>query len=421
MSEAATPSPDLHALQRRLVVVLSVGQVLSGVGLGAGVSLGALLVAAVSGDDALSGLAATAGTFGAAVFAIPLAALAGRRGRRPALSLGALLAVVGATGVIGAASAGSVLLLLVALVVLGAGTAVNLQARFAATDLAAPRRRGRDLSIVVWTTTVGIVVGPNLVGPGQALGSRLSLPDLTGPFLITAGCQVAAAALYAVALRPDPFLVATRAAGTPPTRERRGMGESLRSAGPRALSAIGIVALSQATMVAVMAMTPVHLTHHGATLAVIGLTISLHTLGMFGLSPVFGWVSDRIGRERVVLLGQALFALSLLTGWLFADSGVAVTIALILLGLGWSASVIAASAIVAGATAVADRPAVQGLSDTGMNLAGAIGGGLAGLVMAAVGYSGLNAAALLLVAASVLLVLRRRTPGAAPRPVDASA
>lgn len=398
-------------VQRRIVTVLSIGQILSGVGLGAGVSIGALLVSSVSGDEALSGLAATAGTLGAALFAIPLARFAGRRGRRPALSTGALIAVVGAVGTIVAAAAQSTVGLLLALVVLGAGSAVNLQARFAATDLADVRHRGRDLSIVVWMTTIGIVAGPNLIEPGQALGRVFGLPDLTGSFLITVLCQVAAAALYLSTLRPDPLLTAkSRAAdegdrGLPST-PRKSLLETLRDAGPQARAAIGIIALSHATMVSVMAMTPVHLSHHGSSLTIIGLTISLHTLGMFGLSPVFGWLSDRLGRRVIVLVGQGLLAVSLIIGWAASESSTAVTIALILLGLGWSASTIAGSALVASSTAVADRPSIQGLSDTAMNLAGALGGALSGVVLAAIGYSGLNALALILVIAATLLALR---------------
>jgi MFS family permease len=411
------PAAAPASAQRRTLVVLSIGQVLSGVGLGAGVSLGALLVASVSGDEALSGLAATAGTLGAAVFAIPLARLAGRSGRRPALSTGALLAVLGAAGVIGAAALGSPFLLLGALLLLGAGNAANLQARFAATDLASSRHRGRDLSIVVWTTTVGIVAGPNLVEPGQAIGRWLSLPDLTGAFVITAACQLAAVVLYLAALRPDPLREARRLLGQEGMArpQRRSLADGFRAAGTRGRSAIAIIALGYASMVSVMAMTPVHLTHQGATLSIVGLTISLHTLGMFGFSPVFGWLSDRIGRESVVLVGQAITALSLIAGWLASQSQIAVTVALVLLGLGWSATTIAGSALVAGAVSVDDRPAVQGLSDTAMNLAGALGGALAGVVLALIGYSGLNGVVLVLVAAGAVLALRgtdRLAPGA---------
>lgn len=395
--------------------MLSVGQILSGVGLGAGVSLGALLLADLARDESVSGLAATAGTLGAAVFAIPLARLARRLGRRPALGTGAAIAAVGALAVIGSGLLGSPVLLVAALLVLGAGNAVNLQARFAAVDLASPSHRGRDLSVVVWMTTVGIVVGPNLVTPGQALGDALGLPDMTGPFVITVACQLLAALLYLVTLRPDPLQAALREArlGAVATRHR-GVLATLRTVPSRTRGAIAIVAFAHATMVAVMAMTPVHLVHQGATLTIVGLTISLHTLGMFGLSPVFGWLSDRIGRESVVLGGQAITGVSLIIGWVASASQVAVTIALILLGLGWSATTIAGSALVAGGAAIEDRASVQGVSDTAMNLAGALGGGLAGIVLALLGYAGLNAAVLVLVAAGAVLALRQRPVRAVP-------
>lgn len=397
--------------------MLSIGQVLSGVGLGAGVSLGALLLARVSGDESISGLAATAGTLGAALFAIPLARLARRSGRRPALGTGAAIAAVGALGVIGSGAIGSPILLIGALLVLGAGNAVNLQARFAAVDLASSAHRGRDLSVVVWTTTVGIVVGPNLVTPGEAIGDALGLPDLTGPFVITVACQLLASLLYLTTLRPDPLRAALRDANVARDAVRRrsaGVVATLRAASSRTRAAIAVVALAHATMVSVMAMTPVHLTHQGATLSIVGLTISLHTLGMFGLSPVFGWLSDRIGRESVVLGGQAITATSLVVGWTGAGSQVAVTIALILLGLGWSATTIAGSALVAGGAAVEDRASIQGVSDTTMNLAGASGGALAGVVLAVIGYAGLNAVALILVAVGAVLVLRQGPLRAVP-------
>ena len=69
-----------------------------------------------------------------------------------------------------------------------------------------------------------------------------------------------------------------------------------------------------------------------------------------------------------------------------------VTIGLILLGLGWSASTVAGSSIVAATVTGVERVAVQGLSDSLMSLAGAGGGALAGVALAATGYSGLSMA-----------------------------
>ena len=401
---------DYGAIQRRSLRILATGQVLGGLGMGAAFSLGSLLTASVGGSPAFAGLSATMSTLGTALFAIPLARLAGRVGRRYALATGGAIGLVGAIMVIVSASLNNLPLLLASMLILGAGGAVNLQTRFAAADLAKPETRARDLSLVVWATTIGVVAGPNLVGPGDLLGEKLGLPALTGAFAIAAVAQLLSAILYISALRPDPLLVArARAAseGGIQTAPRRGFGAAIRilAETPAAAVAVFALAMSHATMVAVMAMTPVHLALHGVIIPLIGLTISLHTAGMYAFSPVFGWLADRIGRTPVILIGQAILLSSLLVNFSAPDSVLAVTIALILLGLGWSASTVASSALLTESVAAQDRTTVQGFSDTVMSLAGAGGGALAGLVLAAVGYGLLNIWVITLVVFVVIAVL----------------
>jgi MFS family permease len=408
MSSGAIGESGVAALQRRTVWLLSAGQVLGGFAVGATLSLGALLAADISGSDAWSGMAATMSTLGAAIAAIPLARLAVRRGRRVALSSGALVSALGALLTIVAASARSFPLLLIALALIGTGTAVGLQARFAATDLAGDQTRGRDLSIVVWATTLGAVIGPNLLEPGDAVGRVLGLVPLTGPFLFGITAQVLAAAVYLLALRPDPLLTARALGATSDAGSRA--APPVHDSRARERFAILAVALSHATMVSVMSMTPVHLLHHGASLTIIGLTISLHVAGMFALSPVFGLLADRLGRLPVILLGQGLFAAALTTIALGAQSASAVSVGLILLGLGWSASTVAGSALVTESTAQLRRPRVQGITDTLMSLSGAAGGALAGPILALVGFDGLAVTAtglVLGVVAGAVVVSRR--------------
>jgi MFS family permease len=400
-SEAGAALPtDIGAVQRRTVLVLASGQVLGGLALGATISLGALLAADISGDDALSGLATASLTLGSAALAVPLAALARRRGRRIALSSGMLIALAGVAVVIAAASLRLFPMLLVGFVLIGSGTAANLQSRFAAADLATDATRGRDLSLVVWATTIGAVLGPNLVGPGEAIGAALGMPTLTGPYVFTIGAQLLAIALYLLALRPDPLLLAARLrdAVSKDARTRAVMHPDR----PRvARFAIFAVAASHGVMVAVMAMTPVHLLHHGATLTVIGLTISLHIAGMYALSPVFGLLADRLGRLQTIAVGQALLLASLLTAWLWSEVSAAVTVSLILLGLGWSAATVAGSALLTEATAEPLRTRRQGRSDLAMNLVGAAGAVGAGVVLGWIGYSGLALVAIVAVVAVV--------------------
>ncbi|MEX5271749.1 MFS transporter [Kocuria sp. CPCC 205290] len=411
---ATSTTAHRRALQRRVVRVLALGQVLGGVGVGATLALGALLVTEVSGSPAWSGMAATMNTLGAALLAVPLARLARARGRRISLSTGAVTAMAGASVTIGAAVLSSFPLLLVGLALLGAGSALNLQSRFAATDLAPDETRARDLSLVVWSTTIGAVLGPNLFVPGEVLGRALGLPELTGGFVIALVAQAAGALVYLTGLRPDPLLLAVadgEAAGA--GRPSPAGGLAVLRSSPSARRAVLTVALSHAVMVALMSMTPVHLTGQGASLSLVGLTISLHVAGMYALAPVFGWLADRLGRRPVVLLGQVAFTAALVLSWLASVSPVLVTVGLVLLGLGWSASTVAGSALVAEAVPPPERPQLQGVSDLFMNLAGAAGGALAGPVLALVGFDGLSAALLVLVG---LVVLAHR--GRRPAPVS---
>lgn len=413
MTDASKLTPDAIApVQRRTVWVLSMGQILGGLAFGATVSLGAILAAELSGDDAFSGLAAAGVTLGTAILAVPLASLARRRGRRLALTIGMAIALVGVGLVVFAVAIGSFPLLLVAFGLIGSGQAANLQTRFAAADLSTDATRGRDLSVVVWATTIGAVLGPNLLGPGEVLGHLLGMPELTGPYLFTIAAQGLAIVLYLVALRPDPLLLAQRVVST---AGATGTAIARADRPVPARFAIFAIAAAHGVMVSVMAMTPVHLLHHGETLSIIGLTISLHIAGMYALSPVFGILADRFGRVRIVLLGQALLAAALLTTSFGQASTTAVTVGLVLLGLGWSAATVAGSTLLTEASSEAHRTRRQGLSDLVMSLVGAAGAILAGVVLGWIGFGGLALVAGVAVIAVVALSPFGRTP-AAPEP-----
>ena len=382
------------AVQSRIVRTLVVGQILAGLGQGATGSLGAVLATSVSGSEAWAGSVATASTLGAAAIAIPLARLAAARGRRISLATGALIAATGSIATLVAVGITAFPLLLLGFAMLGVGSAVGLQARFAATDNASVRSRGRDLSIVVWSTTIGAVVGPNLFGPGEPIAAFLHLPADTGSFAIAVVAQLLAAAVYGFGLRPDPLLLAQQRPVEPTAELAEG---GIRGRGALVF-AIGTLALSHATMVSVMSMTPVHLVHQDATLAVVGFTISLHIAGMFALSPLFGWASDRIGRVPTILLGQVLFFSALGVTAAGQDSTTAITVGLVLLGLGWSASTVAASALVSDLATGSTRVRMQGRADMVMSVAGAAGAALAGPVLALIGYAGLSFGTMLLAA-----------------------
>lgn len=389
--------------QTRIVTVLSLVQVVGGIGNGAGLAIGALLIGDISGSDAWAGTATVALTLGAALFTIPLSTLAARRGRRPALTTGWWLGSAGAALTIAAAVLDSLPLALAGLALFGASTSANLQSRFAAADRAEPDQVGRAISIVVWSTTIGAVTGPNLTGPGAAVADWLGIPPLSGPMVFSFLAYALAGLGTFLFLRPEPLI---RAAGTGP--ERGVIARALPHVRGRAAIAVLTVAIAHAIMVSVMALTPVHMQGHGAALEIIGLTISLHIAGMYALSPVMGWLTDRIGADITIIIGMAILVAAAALAGTSGHSEPQITAGLILLGIGWSASVIAGAALLTRSVDREVRPLVQGFSDLTMNLSGAAGGLAAGLIVATLGFGALNLAAAVLTIPVVVAVLGSR-------------
>lgn len=416
MTAPVLPSPpalESSGAQRRTVRTLVASQVLGGVGVASGIAVGGLLAEDVSGSTALAGLAQTGTVLGAALLALPMARLMSARGRRPGLAVGYLAGALGAGLMVTSAVLEVFALLLAGALLFGGATASGLQARFAATDLAAPGRRSTALSTVVWATTVGVVLGPNLAGPGAALARVFGLPELAGPLLFSVVAFLVGAVVVAVSLRPDPLLEARRLRGDAGTRPRRAtLGESLAvvRSSSYAVLALLAVALAHTVMVAVMVMTPVHMVHGGASLEAVGLVISAHVAGMYALSPLVGWLADRVGRVPVLVGAQAvLLAAVTLAGTSGAGSSAALAVGLFLLGLGWSGALVAGSTLLSESVPEATRPGVQGASDFVMGMCGAAGGALAGVVVGVWSFGLLTAlAAALVVPVLVAAALGRR-------------
>jgi MFS family permease len=143
-----------------------------------------------------------------------------------------------------------------------------------------------------------------------------------------------------------------------------------------------------------MVMTPVHMAHVNDTLTIIGIVISIHVAGMYALSPVVGYLSDSIGRIRVIQIGVAILLLAtVVAGRSPGNNAVSLGAGLFLLGLGWSCTLIAGSALLSESVSEAMLPSTQGASDLIMNLMGAIGGALAGVIIAILSYGWLCAMA----------------------------
>lgn len=400
----------IESVQRRSLGVLSTGQVFGGVAVAGSLPAGSLLAASIADSDAAAGFAQTFGVVGAAVMALPLARIALSRGRRDALSFGYGIGALGAGIVIIAAMQRNLPLLYLGCAFVGVASAAGYQARYAATDLALPDHRARALAWVVWAGTIGAIIGPNLLNTSGNLALSLGLPQLAGPYVLAGAALVLATGVLFILLRPDPYLLAIH------RREQagdRGPKPSLRAGiahlkqRPMAQRGIAIIATGHIVMVMVMVMTPVHMAHVDVTLQLIGLVISVHVAGMYAFAPIVGQATDRFGRVPVAVTGIVILAVScVVSAFSPADNVLILGLGLFLLGLGWSCTLIAGSVMVTDATDTGERPAVQGLSDLVMNVAGAVGGAAAGVIVWGFGYTVLCLSGL--IPLMVLAIVMRR-------------
>jgi MFS family permease len=416
-SNAVAEDPALRAeLQRRVLRVLALGQIVGGAALAAAVTVGAFVIQDQLGQETpWAGVATATTTIGTAFMAQVLARKMSRQGRRPGLQLGYGLATIGGTLAAVGVESESLPLFLAGLFLFGNGQASNLLARYAATDLAEPEERGRAMSRIVFASTFGAVFGPILIGPAEAAGETwFGLHKYTGPWLLGAALFALAALNTALRLRPDP-LVASGAVAAQPVAHAR-LFESLRTIAVSADARLALLAMviSQVTMVAVMAMTPVHLKLHGHE-GVSQYVVSLHIAGMYAFSPLVGRYADRRGRVPAILLGSAILTAATVLAALSGDVEQLLFPSLWALGLGWNFGLIGGSNLLIDSVPADRRVGVQGSADLMMSFCGGLAGFASGFVRRAIGYHLLATGASL--AAGALLVVaytahqRRPTPG----------
>jgi MFS family permease len=418
---------------------LITAQLLSGAGIASGYAVGGLLAEEITGQTSMAGFAQMSVILGAGLIAYPLAVLAGRSGRRKALTLGFGIGTLGAVVVLIGVALQFLPLFMLGMMMCGSSTASGLQARYAAVDLADPAAAGRAMSLVVWATTVGSVLGPSFTAPGAHLGETLGMNGLAGPYLIS---MVA----FALATLSASTLTKTVAAGTDHPGEPRvddpghdgegtaedngnaasaketaatnrsttteattpppmKLGEALRFALARPVPLFAMITIiaGQMMMTNVMVMTPVHMDHQEFSLGAIGIVVSIHIAGMYALSPVFGWMADRWGSGVVIAGGAGIFVLTIVLGVIDAvapeSSMVLLSIALVLLGIGWSMFLIGGSSLLTASVPAHAKVPLQGASDSAMNLGGALMAAMAGSVLGAGGFLWIN-----LMATFVLLI-----------------
>ena len=393
---------DRAVLQRRVLRVLIGGQIVGAAAIGSAVTIGAFVIQDILGDDTpFAGLATATVTMGTAFMSQMLARVMIRHGRRGGLQLGYLLAAIGGVIAVVGVELQSLPWFLPGLFLFGNGQAANLLARYAATDLALPEQRSSAMSYVVFASTFGAVFGPLLVTPAQWAGRTwFGLATYSGPWLVSSVFLVLAAINTAVRLRPDPLVVSGSQAKVP---TRMGVVAAFRlitSTGNGRL-ALAAMVVSQATMVAVMTMTPVHLKLHGYE-NVSPYVISLHIAGMFAFSPLVGKYADHYGRVNAIFLGAVLLVVATALSAVSGEGNPMLFPSLWLLGIGWNFGLIGGSSLLVESIDDSVRVRVQGTADLLMSFCGGLAGFSSGFVRRAIGFHLLSTASLVL--AGVLLV-----------------
>ncbi|MER3119014.1 MFS transporter [Bacillus subtilis] len=387
-------SPEKQkSLYKRTLFVVSISQIFGGAGLAAGVTVGALIAQQMLGTDAFAGLPSALFTLGSAGSALIVGRLSQRYGRRTGLSAGFMIGGLGAIGVIMAAIINSIFLLFISLLIYGAGTATNLQARYAGTDLANHKQRATAVSITMVFTTFGAVAGPSLVNVMGDFALSIGVPSLAGPFILAAAAYMLAGVVLFIMLRPDPLVIARtieaaneepgdkgHLAATEHTENKKGI-----------IVGTTVMVLTQIVMVAIMTMTPVHMRHHGHDLGAVGLVIGFHIGAMYLPSLVTGVLVDRLGRTAMAISsGTTLLLAGVIAAFAPGDSMVLLVIALSLLGLGWNFGLISGTALIVDSTDTATRAKTQGTVDVLIALSGAAGGALSGMIVAGSSYLALS-------------------------------
>lgn len=389
----SSSSEKQKTLYKRTLFIVSISQVFGGAGLAAGVTVGALLAQEMLGTDAFAGLPSALFTLGSAGAALFVGTLSQRYGRRTGLTVGFIVGGLGAIGVVIAAIINSIFLLFASLLIYGAGTATNLQARYAGTDLANNKQRATAISLTMVFTTFGAVAGPNLVNVMGDFALSIGVPSLAGPFILSAVAYILAGLVLFIMLRPDPLIIAKMIEESKLKHNHREASSNTGRIENKRGVIVGatIMVLTQIVMVAIMTMTPVHMTHHGHGLGEIGLVIGFHIGAMYLPSLVTGFLVDKVGRTAIAIAsGATLLLAGLLSAMAPGDSMILLVIALSLLGLGWNFGLISGTALIVDSTETSTRAKTQGRVDVLIALSGASGGVLSGMVVAYSSYSTLS-------------------------------
>lgn len=333
---------------------------------------GPLMVLRLTGSAGLAGLSVGLIGFSRFIVSYPVGKICDAYGRKAGIQLGLILALVG-TLVLG----GSMILhtlagFVVGLLAFGMGMNAAQQMRVGAADMFPPHLRAQALGYVALGSLVGLIFTPSMVKFAEKVANEtgmepLGLPWFFLPILIVGGM------ILVSFVRPDPKEIGMNLERyypdyTPPPTQPRASGDKnfsvrrLLGFFPNRLAIVCNLAAA-GNMSIVMVLTSLVLAHHGHSLLDIAISHMFHSAGMFAFTIPLGRLSDRFGRMRVMLPGVAtsLAGASLVA---FTGAYVTVTLGTFLVGIGWAAANVSATALIADNSRTEERGRAIGVNDT---------------------------------------------------------
>ncbi|MCP5095657.1 MAG: MFS transporter [Chloroflexi bacterium] len=404
-----------RAAQQRITAALFVSQSLFSAAIIASFTLMPILATSLSGRESAAGIPGTLSLIGRAAAAYPMGWLMDRAGRRLGLTLGFGFAALGSGIAIVSIMGSSFIGFCIGALFAGFGRSSSEQARYVAAEVSPTDRRAKVVGLIVFAGTIGAVGGPLIVAPSGQFIERFGLLADTGPFVAATVFYLIALLIAFLFLRPDPLTIGRSLAVEEETDEPEGEERPLRQifARPLVQLAIAAMVIGQLVMVLLMTITPLHMNHNGHGIQAISWVIMAHTLGMFGLSGVTGWLIDRYGRILTIVIGALILIISSILTPLSVEApsfvmdlinaivrtpisaGVPpLAMSLFLLGLGWNFCFIAGSSLLSDALASHERGRVQGVGEMLVALAAGMGSFSTGGVFEVGGITAVSAVGL---------------------------
>lgn len=387
---SAVAAPRVRAavppLIRRNARLLTAAEAFTGTGQQMVPTLGALMVLHLTNSPALAGIASSVMGLTRVLVSYPSGRLADARGRKFVLILGLLVALVGALVLGSSVLLSSIPLLVLGFLIFGMGNgASQQQRRLSAADLYPAERRAQGLGYVLTGSLVGALGGPVIISLAGAIAQAGGMDQMALSWLLVPFVLIPSLGLI-LRVHPDPKQIALAIehywpGHTAPARAARPdikvrMWTFARNY-PHVVAFVTMFVL-YGNMSMMMALTPVAMHNHGMALAAVSITVSLHVVGMYGLSLPIGKLADRLGRRRVMFCGITLSAAGTVLVALTASFPL-IVLGLYLVGLGWSCGNVTTAALVADTTPAQFRGRAMGANTSfsaGASVAAPLLGGL---------------------------------------------